>query len=225
MIPEWFVPDLNLHPEGCTCSYCCELRAAVGKMRGLDKHLAAMMAAKEAGQRQRTGCTCNAPYSDDWKAHPPVCPRRAALIAVARQEGVTDVRIGAPESPLKPEEPDPVAQWWEVTRSLVLPDYGHFTRQVPDQPPGACRECRAGPPEPGKTLCWYCTRLGELAREKPRELAQAAVPDNPDRRREEAAITIAAIALCLIITGVFIPHVMSLGILLIGVAVVRAMKS
>src|SRR5438105_6484887 len=38
------------HPGGCPCGECAEIRAAVGGSRRMDKHIARMMAAKEAGR-------------------------------------------------------------------------------------------------------------------------------------------------------------------------------
>jgi hypothetical protein len=42
--------SMPYHPIGCLCPECAKVRAAVGKMRGRDKHLAAVMNAKERGK-------------------------------------------------------------------------------------------------------------------------------------------------------------------------------
>ena len=38
-------------------------------------------------------------------------------------------------------------------------DYDTLAARIPDQPPGACENCRTGPPLPGTALCAYCTAL------------------------------------------------------------------
>lgn len=60
---------------------------------------------------------------------------------------------------------DPVAQWQEVTRSLVLPDPGQAFTAIPDQPPGTCIICRTGPLFAGNQ-CWYCHALNGLIRDE-----------------------------------------------------------
>jgi hypothetical protein len=66
---------------------------------------------------------------------------------------------------------DPVWQWQEVTRSIILPDYGQLLARVPDQPPGTCKDCRTGPLYAGNQ-CWYCNALGDLAIAKPAQPAR-----------------------------------------------------
>lgn len=66
---------------------------------------------------------------------------------------------------------DPVWQWQEVTRSIVLPDYGQLITAIPDQPPGTCRDCRTGPLFKGNQ-CWYCNALGDLAIAEPAQPAR-----------------------------------------------------
>lgn len=103
-------------------------------------------------------CSCGRdPDSVTWDEHASGCQRRTALIEVMRSEA---------------------GQWWEETRAIILPDYGHFVKRVPDQPPGTCRECHTGPLWKGQ-LCFYCDLREERAIVVPALAAQAKRPAPP----------------------------------------------
>lgn len=126
-------------------------------------------------------CTCGPPYGS---YHLTGCP---GGIEVPSLGGAAVMIEGEPAEPA-----DPVAQWREVTRSLVLPDYGQRIATIPDQPPGTCINCRTGPLFSGNQ-CWYCNALDDL------RLGQSRL-DQAERSRERA-VQVTTI-LCLLLAAV-----------------------
>ena len=177
-------------------------------------------------------CTCRPPAwnpgSPNWYAHDTGCPMRARLCSQKAREIEEKHRGSAGQgSPPQPEDPaDRIRR--ELMSPLGLPE--SKLPQYDTVPAGGCREC-FGPAEPGRTLCWYCSRRQELARESAEHGAAepegrvCTVCGGSHRKREETAVVLVAIGLCLILSGIFtVPAVALLGVLLVGVAVVSVVK-
>ena len=75
--------------------------------------------------------------------------------------GSPDGSRKAPAEPYKAAIADQAEQLRAAIMTPYWLDYDTLAARVPDQPPGTCQNCRAGPPLPGTALCAYCTALNQ----------------------------------------------------------------
>jgi hypothetical protein len=170
-----------------------------------------------------------------WHVKGCSCPQCAGIRAAVREMTGRDKHLAkvmnvnqaakqavAGEPGFPPEaadpEPDPVAQWWEVTRSAILPGEGKLPQWRPF-PPGTCAECGHGPLH-ARNRCWYCARLEDLALEKQQETP---------RRQDNGPAVIGGMALAgvvVLIASVVmdLAGLLVLGLALLTVAVMMAVS-
>lgn len=154
MSTRWY-----LHPVGCLCPECTEIRRAVGKMRGADKHISAMMNAGEPEIRKQAKAVDQARQAAD--------ARKLAVLGIAAF-GADPYRMcsdwhepgcgcGCEMPALTPEQ--------EIRAGLAAFDAAFVNG--PDLPswmepgsisaePGKCRECHLGSAAENGGLCLYC---------------------------------------------------------------------